>query len=137
TGAAHLHPRRPRLRSTDCCVGKTWEVAMGTFGTGPFDSDAALDLLELLKEYPRAQRLEVLRRLFAAVLQDPDADRFQVAFPEYRRWFRRRQGFTDRLSSAEVVAGAILVVLALPGGKRVLDVPTERSLPFGGIPDLV
>jgi Domain of unknown function (DUF4259) len=101
---------------------------VGSWGTGPFHNDAAMDLLEQLADYPAAQRTAVLRQLFAAVLRDPDADSFEIAFPE---------GYTDRLSATEVVAGAALLALALPGGERIHDVPVSQSFPGGGIPDLV
>jgi hypothetical protein len=101
---------------------------MGVWGTGPFHNDAALDLLGDLAEYGSAQRTALLRQLFAAVLRDPNAHSFEVAFPE---------GYTDRLSANEVIAGAVVLALALPGGGRILDVPMNQSLPGGGIPDVV
>jgi hypothetical protein len=104
------------------------EASVGTWGTGPFHNDAAMDLLEQLADYPDPQRTAVLRRLFAAALRDPDADSFEVAFPE---------GYTDRLTATEVVAGAAVLALALPAGERINEVPMSQSLPGGGIPDLV
>ncbi|WP_185755362.1 DUF4259 domain-containing protein [Micromonospora sp. A202] len=36
---------------------------MGTFGTGPFSSDGALDFLDELAERPPQQRAEALRQM--------------------------------------------------------------------------
>ena len=44
------------------------EADMGTFGTGPFDNDGALDLLNKLAD----QRREVLERIFFRVRGHPD-----------------------------------------------------------------
>ena len=101
---------------------------MGTWGTGPFDNDAAGDLLDELAECTPDERVAPLRQLFAAVLRDPDADTYEVAFPT---------GYLDGLNADEVVAGAALVALALPGGEQILEVPMDRAFPGGGIPDLV
>jgi Domain of unknown function (DUF4259) len=45
---------------------------MGTFGTGPFDSDGALDFLDGLAELPTGQRREVLERMFLVVRNKPE-----------------------------------------------------------------
>jgi alpha-glucosidase len=39
---------------------------MGTFGTGPFSSDGAMDLLEELAGRPPEQRAGALERLFGS-----------------------------------------------------------------------
>jgi hypothetical protein len=101
---------------------------MGKWGTGPFHNDPAMDLLEELAEFSGEQRQALLRQLFAAVLRDPDAETFEVAFPE---------GYTDGLNADEVVAGAVVVALSLPGGERILEVETDQAFPGAGIPDLV
>jgi hypothetical protein len=101
---------------------------VGTWGTGPFDNDAAGDLLEELAECGPDERAALLRQLFAAVLRDPDAPSYEVAFPA---------GYVDGLTGDEVVAAATLVALALPGGERILELPAERAFPGGGIADLL
>lgn len=45
---------------------------MGTFGTGPFDSDGACDLLDSLAEYSPDQRAGVLTDLFDRLAADPE-----------------------------------------------------------------
>src|SRR5262245_55520765 len=102
----------------------TEEVSMGTWGTGPFHNDAALDLIEALAEYSGEQRVALLRQLFAAALRDPEVETFEVAFPE---------GYTDRLTANEVLAGAVMVALSLPGGERILAVEMDQSFPGGGV----
>jgi hypothetical protein len=72
---------------------------VGTFGTGPFDSDDALDLVDQLADQPD-QRCEVLEHLF-----------FRV---------RDRPGSLDReFSACEVVAAAAIVAASLPGGEEI------------------
>ena len=72
---------------------------MGTFGTGPFDSDDARDLVDQLADRP-GQRREVLDRLF-----------FRV---------RDRPGLLDwEFSAGEVVAAAAIVAASLPGGEDI------------------
>jgi Domain of unknown function (DUF4259) len=66
---------------------------MGTWGTGPFSSDGALDLLDGLA----GQRREALERLFSRVLDHPDL-MGQEFFPD------------------QVVAAAAFVAAGLPGG---------------------
>ncbi|GAA1042728.1 hypothetical protein GCM10009557_69430 [Virgisporangium ochraceum] len=75
---------------------------MGTFGTGPFSSDGALDFLDEVAERAPDQRATALGRWFAHVLAHPDG-----------LW---RDYFPD-----EVVAAAGLVVGALPGGGYLRD----------------
>ncbi|MEU8218370.1 DUF4259 domain-containing protein [Micromonospora taraxaci] len=96
---------------------------MGTFGTGPFSSDGALDFLDELAERPPQQRAEVLRHLLGYVLANRD-----LLYREY---------FPD-----EVVASAALVAATLPGGEhlqhrltQVSDEPSTVILPEP-VPDL-
>lgn len=44
---------------------------MGTWGTGPFSSDGALDLLDELAGQPASQRREALDRIFFGVRDRP------------------------------------------------------------------
>jgi alpha-glucosidase len=72
---------------------------VGTFGTGPFDSDDARDLVDQLADQP-GQRREVLEHLFGRV--------------------RDRPGLLDwEFSAGEVVAAAAIVAAGLPGGEDV------------------
>jgi hypothetical protein len=73
---------------------------MGTFGTGPFDNDGALDLLVELAGQPAGQRREVLDRIFSRVRDRPD--------------LLGRKFFPD-----EVVAAAAVVAASLPGGEDI------------------
>ncbi|HXB49795.1 MAG TPA: DUF4259 domain-containing protein [Streptosporangiaceae bacterium] len=73
---------------------------MGTFGTGPFDSDGALDFVDGLAELPTGQRREVLERMFLVVRNEPE----QLA----------RTVFPD-----EVVAAAAVVAASLSGGASI------------------
>src|SRR5262249_57062457 len=45
---------------------------MGTFGTGPFDNDGALDLLDELASQPADRRRGLLERLLFGVQDRPD-----------------------------------------------------------------
>lgn len=71
---------------------------MGTFGTGAFDSDGALDFLDELAGRPARDRQDALSGLFARVVRHPDL-----------LW---REFFPDG-----VVAAAALVAASLPGGE--------------------
>jgi hypothetical protein len=73
---------------------------MGTFGTGPFDSDGALDFLDGLADLHGGQRREVLERLFLVVQNEPE----QLA----------RTVFPD-----EVVAAAAVVAASFAGGASI------------------
>ncbi|MGC3862246.1 DUF4259 domain-containing protein [Micromonospora chersina] len=81
---------------------------MGTFGTGPFSSDGALDFLEELAEQPPERHLDALRHMFTYVLANRD-----LLWREY---------FPD-----QVVAAAALVAAALPGGKHLQHRLAELS----------
>ncbi|MET7822243.1 DUF4259 domain-containing protein [Micromonospora zamorensis] len=81
---------------------------MGTFGTGPFSSDGALDFLEELAERPPEQHVDALRHMFTYVLAN--------------RGLLWRGFFPD-----QVVAAAALVAAALPGGLHLQHRLTELS----------
>ncbi|MGC4760237.1 DUF4259 domain-containing protein [Micromonospora trifolii] len=81
---------------------------MGTFGTGPFSSDGALDFLDELTERPPQQRSEALRHMFGYVRANPD-----LLWREY---------FPD-----QVVAAAAVVAASLPGGEYLQDDLAELS----------
>ncbi|MFU8854905.1 DUF4259 domain-containing protein [Micromonospora sp. SL1-18] len=81
---------------------------MGTFGTGPFSSDGALDFLEELAERPPEQHLDALRHMFTYVLAN--------------RGLLWREFFPD-----QVVAAAALVAAALPGGEHLQHRLAELS----------
>src|SRR5262249_59158418 len=83
---------------------------MGTFGTGPFGSDGALDLLDELTGQPADQRRETLGRIFSRVRGHPDL-----------LW---REFFPD-----EIVAAAAIVAASLPGGEDI-----RRDLVSQGYP---
>jgi hypothetical protein len=92
------------------------EGSMGTFGTGPFSSDGALDFLEELAERPPAQRAEALERMFLLVKRRPD--------------LLGRDFFAD-----EVVAAAAIVAALLPGGRQFderLDSLVENDIASDG-----
>ncbi|GAA0522446.1 hypothetical protein Ade02nite_81780 [Paractinoplanes deccanensis] len=72
---------------------------MGTWASGPFENDQALDLLTELSELDDDEKEQHLRGLFADALE---------ASPSERVWPK------------EVIAGAALVALALPGGAAVI-----------------
>ena len=71
---------------------------MGTFGTGPFGSDGALDLLDELADQPAGQRRDVLGRIFLQVRDRPDL-------------------LGREFSAGTIVAAAAVVAAGLPGGE--------------------
>src|SRR5215475_15861231 len=73
---------------------------MGTFGTGPFSNDGALDLLDELARQATDQRRELLGRIFSRVQDQPDLLGWKF-FPD------------------EVVAAAAVVAAGLPGGEGI------------------
>jgi alpha-glucosidase len=79
-------------------AGLDREAHMGTWGTGPFSSDGALDLLDELAGQPTRQRREALERLFFRIRDRPDllGSKF---FPD------------------EIVAAAAFLAAGLPGGE--------------------
>lgn len=75
---------------------------MGTFGTGPFGSDGALDLLDELADQPAVQRREALERVFSRLQHRPD--------------LLGRKIFPD-----EIAAAAAVVAASLPGGEGIRE----------------
>jgi len=73
---------------------------MGTFGTGPFSSDGALDFLGELADQPPEKRRQALERIFSQVRDHPGL-----------LW---REFFPD-----EIVAAAAIVAAFLPGGEYI------------------
>src|SRR5262249_331750 len=84
------------------------EVAMGTFGTGPFSNDGALDLVDSLKGRHADQRHDVLERIFSRVCDRPDLLGWKF-FPD------------------EIVAAAAVVAAGLPGGDAVRQELADRG----------
>lgn len=74
------------------------EADVGTFGTGPFSNDGALDLLDQLADQPADQRREVLERIFFRVRDSPELLGWKF-FPD------------------EIVAAVAVVAASLPGGE--------------------
>ena len=70
---------------------------MGTWGSGAFDSDDALDLLDTLVEQNAASRRETLERIFRTARERP-------------------QDLNWTPDPAEVVAAAAIVAAGLPAG---------------------
>ena len=81
---------------------------MGTFGTGPFDSDGALDVLDWLADLRTGQRREVLERMFFVVRNEP--------------WQLERTVFPD-----EVVAAAAVVAASLTGSASIKQQLAEKG----------
>jgi hypothetical protein len=73
------------------------EADMGTWGTGPFSSDGALDFIDRLADRPAGQRRDILERIFFRVRDRPDLLGWKF-FPD------------------EIVAAAAVVAASLPGG---------------------
>jgi hypothetical protein len=74
------------------------ETDMGTFGTGPFGNDGALDLLDELADQPAGRCRDVLDRIFVRV--------------------RDRPGLLGReFVPGTIVAAAAVVAAGLPGGE--------------------
>jgi hypothetical protein len=71
---------------------------VGTFGTGPFSSDGAGDLLDELAERPTGLRQDAVARMLTYVLDNRD--------------LLGREFFPD-----EVVATVAIVAAAMPGGE--------------------
>ena len=75
---------------------------MGTWGTGPFDSDGAMDLVGELARQDAGRRREALEQTFRLAMEHPEK--------------LGRKVFPD-----EVVAGAAVVAASLPGGEGLLQ----------------
>ena len=73
---------------------------MGTFGTGPFNNDGALDLLDELTGQPHGQRRQALERIFFKVRDRPD--------------LLGRKFFPD-----QIVAAAAIMAASMPGGEDI------------------
>jgi Domain of unknown function (DUF4259) len=73
---------------------------VGTFGTGPFSNDGALDLLDGLADQPAARRRQTLERIFSQARDHPDL-LCRTFFPD------------------EIVAAAALVAASSPGGENI------------------
>jgi hypothetical protein len=96
--------------------GRVEEAAsMGTFGTGPFSSDGAMDFLEELAGRPPGERAAALERVFLLVKEQPD--------------LLGRDLFAD-----EVVAAAAIVAATLPGGRQ-FDERLETLVENDLVPD--
>ncbi|MFJ5992592.1 DUF4259 domain-containing protein [Lentzea sp. NPDC092896] len=94
---------------------------MGTFGTGPFDSDGALDLLDDLAARPADSRADVLAALLGRPIADPDSI--------------GREVFAD-----EVVAAVAVVASGLAGrraGEPWWDEVAGKAAAVLPIPDLI
>jgi len=77
---------------------------MAAYNTGPFDNDYAQDLLGLYAELTVEERLANLRVVFAGGIRHPG-------------------GPLEPVDPCEVLAGAALIALALPGGQQVREIP--------------
>lgn len=71
---------------------------MGTWGTGPFSSDGALDFIDGLADQPTGQRRQILEQIFFRARDRPDLLGWKF-FPD------------------EIVAAAAVVAASLPGGE--------------------
>lgn len=76
------------------------EADVGTFGTGPFSSDAAMDLVQELAEQPAHERSEALERILSQPRDHPDM-LWRTYFPD------------------QIVAAAAVVAANLPGGEDI------------------
>jgi alpha-glucosidase len=90
------------------------EADMGTFGTGPFDNDGALDLLDELASQPADRRRERLERLLFRVQDRPDLLGWKF-FPD------------------EVVAAAAVVAASLPNGEGIRQWLADHGYDAGTI----
>lgn len=84
------------------------EADVGTFGTGPFSNDGALDFLDELAGQPAGEHREVLERMFFRVRSRPDLLGWKF-FPD------------------EVVAAAAVVAASLPGGEGIRQELANRG----------
>lgn len=98
-------PQGKRIVASPCLNNS--EADLGTFGTGPFGNDGALDFLDELAGQPAGEHREVLERMFFRVRSRPDLLGWKF-FPD------------------EVVAAAAVVAASLPGGEG-----SGRSWPTG------
>jgi hypothetical protein len=91
-----------------CGVSVNCEADIGTFGTGPFSSDGALDFLDGLAGQPADQRREVLEQMFFRVRDRPDLLGWKF-FPD------------------EVVAAVAVAAASLPGGEGIRQELARRD----------
>lgn len=89
-------------------------VSVGTWDTGAFDNDDALDLLDALAEQPAGQRSETLGGVFTKAREHPE-ELGRKVFP------------------AEVVAAAALVAASLPGGDATRRELASKSYDVGSL----
>ncbi|MFI7033578.1 DUF4259 domain-containing protein [Microbispora hainanensis] len=73
---------------------------MGTWGSGPFDSDTAEDFLEELEDQSAMERLTTLQRIFGTAVEAPGSSTIEV-LPE------------------EVTAAAAVVAANMPTGRNL------------------
>lgn len=87
---------------------------MGTWGTGAFDNDLALDLLDTLAGQDEARRRQTVERVFReAVEHQGDLDRY--------------------LGPGEVVAAAAVVAAGLETGEAIAAEITEHGYELGAV----
>jgi hypothetical protein len=84
------------------------EAGMGTFGTGPFSSDSALDLLDELAGQPSDQRRQALERTFSQVRDHPGL-----------LW--------GKFAPDQIVAAAAIVAAGLPGGEDIRQELSDQA----------
>lgn len=80
---------------------------MGTWGTGPFDSDSAEDFIDQLSSLDERGRTDVIGRVFNTVVNDPDTV-MRMFVPE------------------EVIAGAAIVSASLAGSETYVWIDEDR-----------
>jgi hypothetical protein len=81
---------------------------VGTWGTGAFDSDDALDLLDTLAGQEEAQRCQALEVIFRTAGEHP-------------------QDLTRILGPGEVIAAAAVVAAGLEAGKAIVAEISDRG----------
>ncbi|MBZ3900630.1 DUF4259 domain-containing protein [Streptomyces griseiscabiei] len=87
---------------------------MGTWGTGPFDSDLAADFVDAMEGLPPEQVVEVLRRALQRAVDSGDR--------------------VDGGDGAEAVAAAALVAAQVPGSGVVIDPDDGPKEPLPRLP---
>ncbi|MBX4177309.1 DUF4259 domain-containing protein [Streptomyces geysiriensis] len=87
---------------------------MGTWGTGPFDSDLAADFVDELERLTHHQVIEVLERTFQRVTDSEER--------------------IDSGDGAEAVAAGALVASTLPDSPIVIDPDDSPSQPLPELP---
>ncbi|MEU9336434.1 DUF4259 domain-containing protein [Streptomyces sp. NPDC048290] len=87
---------------------------MGTWGTGPFDSDLAADFVDALEGLTHQQVIDVLERAFQRVIDSGER--------------------VDSGNEAEAVAAGALVASTLPDSPMVIDPDDGPSRPLPELP---